>query len=753
MKISIKSSLLFIVISLHLSNSILTGQSFPRVDIPFYENGELLKNPLGGGLNAPQFWKVDLNNDGVKDLYVFDRIGGVHLTFLNTGGMGEDVYVFAPELAVGFPEMYNFVVPVDYDNDGVVDIFTHHGPGINGMVVYKGAYESGHLVFERVHFYGWNFDVLTYPYGTSGRTQIYVANTDVPVVEDIDGDGDMDILSFEVGGTIMYYYKNVSVESGYGADSLLYILEDNCWGRFNEGLTSEDIIFSDDVNVCGAGLENTSLSPRHSGSTFCVFDFEGDEDWDLILGDISNDKLYFLKNEKTAGQAFFVEEGSDFSFPGYDVPVNINLFPAPYLLDVDNDGIKDFIAASNDVYDTPDKAVAWYYKNTGTDVIPHFEYQEDNFLVGEMVDVGTWARPVFIDYNMDGLLDLVIGSGDKYVGTQHLGGRLYLYLNTGTASHPEFTLTDDDFLNFSTQGDVSFLSPSFGDMDNDGDLDAIIGEHLGGLYYAENTAGAGNPMQFADPVAGYFAIDVGLDATPFVVDINEDGLNDLVIGERNGNINYLPNSGSPGAPEFHANVEEAPNISFFGHIDMRVAGSASGESCPVVLKFENRTILYSGCKNGHLEAYEIDNNNLNGAFPMLEERIGQIDEGRGSTPAMADINADGILEMLVGNRRGGIAGFNTGIGTDSLVSNVVNLMESPFKVFPNPAHSSLYILSEIPVTADSEILIFNLMGQPVFRGDGATFLQGIDVSHWARGVYLVRIETEYGVFCEKILME
>ena len=45
-----------------------------------------LKNPWAGGLNSPQFSPIDLNGDGVKDLFVFERgYNGKVLTFINKG--------------------------------------------------------------------------------------------------------------------------------------------------------------------------------------------------------------------------------------------------------------------------------------------------------------------------------------------------------------------------------------------------------------------------------------------------------------------------------------------------------------------------------------------------------------------------------------------------------------------------------------------------------------------------------------------
>jgi hypothetical protein len=80
-------------------------------------------------------------------------------------------------------------------------------------------------------------------------------------------------------------------------------------------------------------------------------------------------------------------------------------------------------------------------------------------------------------------------------------------------------------------------TPTFADLDADGDFDALIGEYYGTLKYYQNTGGRTNPFTVskqgtANPFNG---INVGGFSTPTFADLDADGDLDAVIG---GTIRY-----------------------------------------------------------------------------------------------------------------------------------------------------------------------------------------------------------------------
>ena len=100
-------------------------------------NGDTLKNAWAGGFNSVQFSEIDLDLDGTKDLFVFDRTGNRISTFINTGVTNQISYQHDPQYVQNFPVgLHDWVLLRDFNCDGKEDIFTFSN---GGMKVYRNT--------------------------------------------------------------------------------------------------------------------------------------------------------------------------------------------------------------------------------------------------------------------------------------------------------------------------------------------------------------------------------------------------------------------------------------------------------------------------------------------------------------------------------------------------------------------------------------------------------------------------------------
>lgn len=722
------------------------------ISIPVQKNGITMRDPWAGGMDCPQFSSCDLNQDGIKDLFVFDRVSQKVYTYLGNGGAFDTMFTYAPQYEACFPKNLNsWVLLRDYNHDGIPDIFTHTN---NGTCVFKGSIRNGVLNFDLV------CPLITYSMPGYPALNVWTNIADIPVFTDVNMDGDLDILTYDVFGSQIAYYENQTMENPgnihFAADSFKYNLVTSCWGNVSQNYNNNSM----SLNVsCKGAISGQQPDPRHSGNTIYSIIDPIYHDVDLLNGNVGFNNLLFMRNCGDNTYANICEWDS--IYPTCGTPMLMAQYPAAFGIGNNLDSLEDVLMAPN-VYAPYDFSGGgarnvknvMYYKNNG-DTGCTYSYQSDSFLVSHMLDFGSNSKPVFYDFNGDGLMDIVIGNYGYYDAASLTGylSTLAYYQNTGTAAHPvftEITLDYDSFSNYNLLG----ISPAFGDLDGDGKEDLLIGAGDGYLYFFENTGTTGSSFPSMTS-ADYFNLSTGTYAAPFIYDLNGDSLNDLVVGRRDGGLSYYWNFGTKSNPLFDPDSVN----SNFGNVSVVPYGNVDGFSQPFIRRDSTgKMILLVGSVGGSIYEYAIDTNKLrSGSFTLIDsDFIGQ-NTGQNATISIADINGDGRNEYISGNAAGGVLIFSDSLwdpGTILNVSNEIPAIPEYLHIYPNPAKESFTCELANTGFKNPKTEVFNLLGEkmPVELTLSENKIM-VGTGQLSNGFYIVRISEYDKTSSGKVLLE
>ncbi len=318
---------------------------------------------------------------------------------------------------------------------------------------------------------------------------------------------------------------------------------------------------------------------------------------------------------------------------------------------------------------------------------------------------GYSARPAFADIDNDGDLDAFVGADD---------GTVKFFRNNGTAAAPAFAadVAGNPLAGFDVGGSAA---PAFADIDNDGDLDAFVGEVGGSVKFYQNNGTAAAPLFVAadgvtviNPMAA-FRISIGFAANPTLVDIDGDGDLDLFGGEVGGTVQFFQNNGTAAVPsfvaadgvtvinplalinfpwtnganptfvdidndgDFDAFVGNGDTVKFYRNYSMEDGGTptaprfvADAAGNPLAAAYCNKAAptfvdidndgdfdAFVGNNNGAVEFFRNDGTAAAPAFVSGKNgATAEVDASWYSSPNFADIDNDGDLDLFVGNTYG-----------------------------------------------------------------------------------------------------
>ena len=506
-----------------------------------------------GGLNQPRPQLVDIDGDGDADLLLQEYSGRL-MVLLRDGTLPDGLPRFRfggfRFMGLDIGEWSRFA---DLDGDGDPDVFVE--------------LPYSYLRYLRNDGDGAAPRYVALPDSirdTEGRA-IFSDRQNIPQVGDLDCDGVPDLLIGRVSGTILHY----RLENDTRPAPVFRLVTER---------------FQDLEIVTGQG----SL---HGANTMAFVDFDADGDLDLFWGDFFEGGLLLFENVGTCRSPAVRRD--PVRFPLND-PVLSSGYNAPAFADLTGDGVPDLVVGVlGGAYDANRNTVENLFYFTGTDRAGTFTRRTAQLL--PMLDFGSETMPALVDVDGDGDLDLLVGN--KIEATDRRTARLYWIENTGSARAPTFRLrgplpisgsyhyapafgdldgddrpemllgsfgsrvalyrglgTPDWALELVDSALVeiprgSNTAPALGDLDGDGDLDLLIGEASGVLNYYRNEGTPREP-RFVLVSEAFDSIDVGRRATPTLVDLDGDGLLDLVIGSDDRGLRLYRNAGTRTEPRF-----------------------------------------------------------------------------------------------------------------------------------------------------------------------------------------------------------
>jgi VCBS repeat-containing protein len=549
------------------------------------------------------------------------------------------------DVVPAFSERVNFSF-ADIDGDGDAD-----------MVVSSLSW-TGLRYFENTG--DASAPVFTEQTGTPADPFTAVSETfDSPLLYDLDGDGDFDLIGGGYGGLVTYY-ENTGTELA---------------GVF-EARTGAQNPFED--------------TPGSSGTaSVALGDVDGDGLADLLVGEFNGGLTYYKNTGTASDPVFTVQTGSDNPF---DAIAPGDFLSSPALVDLDGDGDLDLDLGASEGHR--------YFENTGTASSPVMTEHVGGNPFPDMFDQ---SRSAFVDLDGDGDLDDVVagygGGMTSYINAAPVGTVLHIDIQSDLPQLSDLTfqiilLQSEVQTPQLLDGDVTVTDPAGGLADGSLKLAGVlpednitilaVGDGVGEINYDAMTG-----------VVSYGGVAIGTasggDGADFVVDFNSNAdaasvealIERLAFSDTDASFTQtrslqlqLFNAAGESSGDAHGFVTQSPLFGYVGAIFAEEPTPAladldgDGDLDMIMGDAYGQISLLVNIGDSHMPLFAP----IDGLFYNLPT----IDGGY-SSPALADIDGDGDFDLIVGNDYGGIQVFeNTRSGAAGPYFEELTGADNPF---------------------------------------------------------------------------
>jgi hypothetical protein len=461
---------------------------------------------------------------------------------------------------------------------------------------------------------------------------------------DLDDDGDIDFLL-----------------AGYG--SLIYIE--------NIGTpTQPNLIRRNGINNPFRNLHKNEsiLNPT-------ILDLDNDKDLDMFIGVHGGTFLYF-ENIGNAKKASFIRR------EGVENPLNnitLGFRAVPAAIDLDKDGDLDLVIGYNQNHEP----FITYIENIGSPIKPLFIKQQDAnnpFVNIKLIKENNngFVIPLLVDLDGDNDLDLVLPENSGASLDQGGNGRFLYFENISILNQSSFTqkyTTNNPF--YGVRIDSRFIKPHLLDLDNDADLDLLLTSKDGSIYYFKNISETASPnfVQQYDINNPFNDINMGTLSVLNSLDLDNDGDLDIVIGHHPGHVSYFENIGTPSIPSFMKRTDMGSPLNIISAIDSDKYYLYSILIHPIPADMDNDgdidMILFN---SSNPQPYSYFENIGNKMVPQYIERHNTANilygENFLSAPHLFDFDNDGDFDLIF--NKGAVLKYMENIGNSTTANFILH---------------------------------------------------------------------------------